>query len=1251
MQRYELIEGTSSKFWEVAVKGSDLVVCFGRIGTAGQSKTKNFDDAAAAAKERDKLVKEKTGKGYLPVGGAQDAKAAAPRAVSAAPPAKSVSPAPAAPAAPAAPTVELAPPAPAPQPAASAATAAVPSAAAIAAAQAIVWPSGGFQWDDSWRKALPIVRGIHAPAVESGRSLLSNLIVFSDGNPTWAQANLQVLANAAGRSWTYWDKDLSAQRITRENLSRPDFEYWLGLMAQARCIGWRDENLQWVVHLCCGLHGMPFALEVALALWEASLAGANTARDPKSLFVHLRRAIACADDAAYRAVLDAVQGMRTRSNARMLVCAYLFPHIAEWAVECVDQKLDDPHSLLAECMMPADVFARYLKSGQVYLYYLRPALYLQIHLHGEAAFEGLAVVLAKSLGSKDQTVEALELLNRMQVPQLVPLLVGGIENKEVRAALDKLATQFPAAVLKTAIESTLAGRDRSLEGWTVRLALREPGALADALAAIDEAGRGRFEAILAALQRADAPAEKLPALLREPPWLRNARQQELPTVETSPLPTEERLEWSEQELAQVEKYQAPPYVRKLKAETILRDSMWITPAGEQRLLQGKPLQPGDVEPRGHYSYCSPALVLACPEQSRLALWNSYPANLWYTWDDNDGAIPCVLAAFGPAAFPGMRAYLQTYPEKGFSIVARVDSPQFVEPALHALNKLKKAKEVAAEWIRKHPRTVLFHALPQAFHRNHSAARDNARHGLRWLAANGFEALAQEVAATYGETMTAALAALQGADPLLVLPGKMPKLPAFFVAASFRRPELPGGEALPLAAMEYLGTMLAISRLDAPYPGLEIVQQTCTRASLAEFAWDLFEAWMAAGAPSKEAWAFTALGLLGDDETARRLAPRIREWPGESAHARAVTGLDLLAAIGSDVALMHLNGIAGKVKFKALQERAKEKVAAVADARGFTPEELADRLVPDLSLDENGSLELDFGPRKFHVGFDETLKPFVKDAQGVRLKDLPKPLKSDDAALAEAAVERYKQMKKDAKAIASLQVIRLEMGMIARRRWSAADFRLFFLAHPLMRHMAARLVWGVYENGTLTQNFRVAEDWTLADADDALFALPESATVGISHILEMPKDALEAFGQIFADYEILQPFRQLGRETYGLTPDESKLSTLTRFKQKVVATGSVMGLVNRGWERGQAQDGGWVGEFNKYLGDEYQIDLQLDPGTVVGDMSYEPRQKLPAVTLRKRGTWDQSGEVAFDRLDPILVSEILRDLELLAPMKE
>jgi DNA ligase 1 len=63
-RRFELADGTSSKFWEIAIQGCDMTVRFGRIGTAGQTKTKAFASESAAAQEAEKLTAEKTGKGY-----------------------------------------------------------------------------------------------------------------------------------------------------------------------------------------------------------------------------------------------------------------------------------------------------------------------------------------------------------------------------------------------------------------------------------------------------------------------------------------------------------------------------------------------------------------------------------------------------------------------------------------------------------------------------------------------------------------------------------------------------------------------------------------------------------------------------------------------------------------------------------------------------------------------------------------------------------------------------------------------------------------------------------------------------------------------------------------------------------------------------------------------------------------------------------------------------------------------------------
>jgi DNA ligase-1 len=61
---FEFVEGSSSKFWEVSQSGNTMTTRWGRIGAAGQSKTKTFADEQAAASAMAVLIEEKTDEGY-----------------------------------------------------------------------------------------------------------------------------------------------------------------------------------------------------------------------------------------------------------------------------------------------------------------------------------------------------------------------------------------------------------------------------------------------------------------------------------------------------------------------------------------------------------------------------------------------------------------------------------------------------------------------------------------------------------------------------------------------------------------------------------------------------------------------------------------------------------------------------------------------------------------------------------------------------------------------------------------------------------------------------------------------------------------------------------------------------------------------------------------------------------------------------------------------------------------------------------
>jgi predicted DNA-binding WGR domain protein len=64
MRRFEFVEGTSAKFWMADVQGRTFIVVFGRLGTEGQRKEKEFPDEEGARREYERKVAEKLREGY-----------------------------------------------------------------------------------------------------------------------------------------------------------------------------------------------------------------------------------------------------------------------------------------------------------------------------------------------------------------------------------------------------------------------------------------------------------------------------------------------------------------------------------------------------------------------------------------------------------------------------------------------------------------------------------------------------------------------------------------------------------------------------------------------------------------------------------------------------------------------------------------------------------------------------------------------------------------------------------------------------------------------------------------------------------------------------------------------------------------------------------------------------------------------------------------------------------------------------------
>lgn len=573
--------------------------------------------------------------------------------------------------------------------------------------------------------------------------------------------------------------------------------------------------------------------------------------------------------------------------------------------------------------------------------------------------------------------------------------------------------------------------------------------------------------------------------------------------------------------------------------------------------------------------------------------------------------------------------------------------------------LQRSREVDA-FFRTYPAESVRQMLPVALGPK-GIERKVAEDAVRFVAREGLADIVA-IAAEFGPEAEREVQAIVDRRGLEQFPKSMPAVPLWADPTSLPGILLAGRQAaLPASAVGIVVQMLSISsRKDlTPYGGIAIVKETCDAASLAEFAWGLFQNWAGAGYPTKRVgWAFDALLWFGDETTARRLAPLVWTWPGEGGSARAASALDVLLAVGGDYGLREVYDISQRSTFAALRTEASNRIAWVAQARGLSADQLEDRLMLDLGVSTDGTLLLDYGTRRFTAAFDDFLQPYITDeATGKRRSTLPKPSAKDDATLSAAAQARFAELKKDTKTFAVRQAARLEAAMVSGRMWSGDEFRTLFVEHPLLGRFGRRLVWGEFtDDGKLLSAFRIAEDGTFADVADERYELGSDAaagttSLGLVHPVVLGAD-LPRWAEICHDYEIIQPFPQVGRPVLALTDAERTAHRLDRFVGLELPTDRFLALDRRpGW--------GGVGMWNagasiatgRRLTDDRRLIVRITPGYREGQLASTPVQTITDVWICPLDAdgrqLARSEGLPFGVLDSVVASEVLGDLVVAA----
>lgn len=348
-------------------------------------------------------------------------------------------------------------------------------------------------------------------------------------------------------------------------------------------------------------------------------------------------------------------------------------------------------------------------------------------------------------------------------------------------------------------------------------------------------------------------------------------------------------------------------------------------------------------------------------------------------------------------------------------------------------------------------------------------------------------------------------------------------------------------------------------------------------------------------------------------------------------------LELLAAKGDPQSLQVVLAAANRQKQKSVQKLAGDLVARIAEDNDWSLDQLADRTVPTLGLDDAGRLELPCGDDRTYVAqLDEALDLVLFNPDGRQVKALPT---GEDDATVEAKAT-FADAKKTLTQAVTMQRDRLFDAMCSGRVWPAGDWLTDIHGHPVLRKMAQQLVWlGLNPEGEVLSAFRPTPEGDFIGADDAARVPGDYAAIRLAHSMLVSPEDDKAWAAHLADHEVKPLFAQFGRRTVGTVAEDA--DAVDDRLGWVTDTFTVRGLAKKlGYDRGAAGDGG---HFDHYL-------RRFPAAGLVAMITFSgnclPEENLPAVIHTLKFARDRDGKpgggVMPAKVPPVLLSECWQD---------
>jgi hypothetical protein len=295
---------------------------------------------------------------------------------------------------------------------------------------------------------------------------------------------------------------------------------------------------------------------------------------------------------------------------------------------------------------------------------------------------------------------------------------------------------------------------------------------------------------------------------------------------------------------------------------------------------------------------------------------------------------------------------------------------------------------------------------------------------------------------------------------------------------------------------------------------------------------------------------------------------IKQWYGyRPAQSKAL--LQALAWVDHPSATQVVLSVANRFRTKGIQEEAMRQCQLLAERKGWTLDELADRTIPTSGLDEDGAMELDYGARKFTARLSEEMTLMLTNQAEKTIASLPDANQSDDADKVKQAKAMLSASRKELKSVLNMQKERLYEALCTQRFWRFEDWDTYLRKHPIVGRYCQRLVWVVCEENKVKGSFRPLADGTLTDHNDEEVSLDARATIRLAHNEVLGAEDRNAWLGHFSDYKVEPLIQQFGKPAFALKEEDRETTEIKEFLGHVVKAFSLRNRLTRlGYTRGQ-----------------------------------------------------------------------------------